>query len=89
MRTQFRLMEFDEGGVQETPKSLRLVCCFAPNGKVAIWGSKRNHVNIDAVKNRGLPCTIECDCIEPQDWAKDMGHDFWVPEGNSLRVMAD
>jgi len=83
----FRLVGLDEGGVQETSKAKRLVCAIKPEGKVAIWGSAKSHGNIDAVLKKGIPCTVECDCIDPAEWAKAKGHVAWVPEERALCVL--
>ena len=86
---RFRLIAFDEsGGVQFTLEALRLVCLMDSGGKLAIWGSNENRRNIDLVLQNGVPCTVECEYIEPAAWAFVYGHTHWVPESRSLRIVA-
>lgn len=84
----FLLKAFDEpGGIHRTAKSLRLVCVMESGDKLAIWGSEGNSRNIDLVMKRGMPCTVECEPVEPSDWGKGYGHTHWVPEDRPLRVV--
>ena len=86
---RFRLVALDEpNGVQRTTESLRLVCRTESGGKLAIWGSDENRRNIDLVLKRGMPCTVECEYIEPAQWGLVFGHTRWVPENRSLRIVA-
>ena len=87
---QFRLIVFDElGGVQRTTESLRLICQLDSGGKLAIWGSDENRQNIDLVLKKGMPCTVECEYIEPAEWGLVYGHSHWVPEHFSLRIVGE
>ena len=86
-KEQFRLIAFDElGGVRRTPECLRLVCLMESGGKLAIWGSDENRRNIDVVLKKGLPCTVECEYIEPAEWGLVFGHTHWVPEDRPLWI---
>ncbi len=89
MHATLRLIGFDEGGVARSrgTDNLRLVCLVeGGGGKVAIWGNSESRSNIDQVLAAGLPCTIECDCIQPEAWARKYGHAYWVPQGYALVV---
>ena len=88
MTGRFQIIALDEpGGVQRTSDSLRLVCLMETGGKLAIWGSDENRQNIDLVLKKGLPCTVQCDYIEPAGWALVYGHTYWVPENCSLKIV--
>ena len=86
----FQLIGYDEGGLREGPKGdLRLVCNAQSGEKVAIFGSKQVRGNIDAVLNAGMPCAINCETRPPANWAINrFGHTPWIPEGNTLSIMA-
>ena len=86
----FQLIGYDEGRLREGPKGdLRLVCNAKSGEKVAIFGSEQERSNIDAVLNAGIPCAINCETRPPADWATEQySHTHWVPEGNTLNVMA-
>ena len=84
----FRLITFDEGGVNGTPENLRLVCRIQGGGKLAIWGKAGSRRNIDAVLSAGLPCTVECEWREPNPiQAQRFGHTQWVREDLDLKVV--
>ena len=86
---RFRLVALDEpSGAQRTSESLRLVCLMDSGGKLAIWRSDENRSNIDLVLKKGMPCTVECEYIEPAAWALVYGHTHWVPESRSLRIVS-
>ena len=83
----FQIVGFDEGGEQVGPKGdHRLVCNIKGGGKIAIWG-KESMDNINAVWNAGIPCTVECDTIPPEEWGTQCGHTHWVWEKDNLRVL--
>lgn len=86
-RRTFRLIGLDEGGVRQTEKAHRLVCLIAGGGKLAIWGGSFNRENINAVMAAGLPCTVECEYRDPEDWALEYGHTHWVAQDFDLRVI--
>lgn len=86
---RFRLLGLDEGGVTGNPDNLRLVCQIESGGKLAVWGRESNRRNIDAVLAAGLPCTVECQYREPNDWGIGFGHTHWVPENQTLRVVTE
>jgi hypothetical protein len=67
----FRLIGFDEGGVRQGQGklNLRLVCFIEGGGKLAVWGSVGSCGNIDTVQHAGMPCDVECDCLDPEAWA--------------------
>ena len=66
----FQLIGYDEGGLREGPKGdLRLVCNAQSGEKVAIFGSKQERSNIDAVLKSGIPCAISCETRPPAKWA--------------------
>jgi len=90
-RRTFRLVGLDEGRPQQSNDNdnVRLVCLIADGGKLAIWGKVRSTANIDAVRRAGMPCTVECECVSPEPWARKYGHTFWVPQGAALKVVAD
>jgi hypothetical protein len=82
------LIALDElGGLQFTSESLRLVCLMDSGGKLAIWGSDENRRNIDLVLKKGMPCTVECEYIEPGEWGLVYGHSYWVPENRLLQIV--
>jgi hypothetical protein len=83
------LMGFDEGGVRGKPDNLRLVCQIDPGGKLAVWGREGNRRNIDSVLTAGLPCIVECEFREPNDWGTGFGHTHWVREDQALRVVTE
>jgi hypothetical protein len=87
----FRLIGFDEGGVNQKQdnENLRLVCLLEGGGKLAVWGKVGSQKNIDLVMRAGIPCSIECDCIPPSAWAIRYGHTSWLPQGNTIRVFSD
>ena len=83
---RFRLVALDEGGALGITNP-RLVCRIEGGGKLAIWGSAGQRVNIDLVLAHGMPCEVECECCEPSDWAKaQFGHLWWVPESAKLQI---
>ena len=84
----FRLIDFDEAGPQESDEGRhRLVCKIEGGGKLAIWGSRENTVNIDAVVEAGVPCIVRCEWQAPRDWAvAKYEHTHWVPEDASLGI---
>jgi hypothetical protein len=85
----FRLIGFDEGGVKQTQKATRLVCLIEGGGKLAIWGGLFDHPNIDAVLAAGIPCSVECEYREPEEWGwLDYSHTHWVAESYRLRVVS-
>ena len=84
----FMITRYEENGPQETERAIRLVCRTETNEIVAIWGSAGNRGSIDAVIAAGLPCEIMCETREPSDWARDRGHNYWVPEHVPLRVIS-
>jgi hypothetical protein len=87
---QFRLIRLDElGGVQRNSEGLRLVCLMESGGKLAIWGSDEDSRNIDLVLKKGMPCTVECEYIEPPEWGLIYGHSHWVPENWLLQIVAE
>ncbi len=90
MRMTFKLIGLDEGGVRHSQgkNTVRLVCLIEGGGKLAIWGSIGSVANINKVQLVGMPCEVECDCIEPEPWASQYGHSYWVPEGNNLHVIS-
>ena len=83
----FTLTGIDGGSVQENKGNLRLVCLIEGGGKLAVWGSKATRKNIDTIQRTKMPCKVQCDCIPPKEWAIKYGHSFWVPEGNTPRVL--
>jgi len=86
----FRLVRYDEAGVQGQPSKRRLVCVIESDGKLAIWGQEtpvHNMKNIDSVLKAGMPCTVECEYREPEEWAAQYGHTHWVPQNCALRVI--
>jgi len=89
----FHLVRYDEGGAKGEPSNRRLVCVIESGGKLAIWGQEApagNMRNINAVLDAGIPCTIECECREPEKWAaQQFGHTHWVPQDCPLRVIKD
>ena len=87
---KFRLTGLDEGGVRQSRENdnLRLVCLVEGGGKLAIWGRHDSRQNIDRVRKAGMPCDVECGCIDPESWALGYGHTKWVPEGSTLRVLS-
>jgi len=86
----FRLIGFEEGGVQRSRDNpnLRLVCLIEGGGKLAVWGRVGSRKNIDRVQTAGMPCKIECECIQPGKWAIKLGHTYWVPQGRRLHVLS-
>ncbi len=87
----FHLVRFDEDGPKGRPDKRRLVCVIESGGKLAIWGQEvpsRNMRNIDFVLKAGMPCKVECEYQEPEEWAKErFGHTHWVAQGFKLRVI--
>jgi len=86
----FKLVSFDQGGIKGEPNRRRLVCVTDSGGKLAIWGREapiREMDNIDAVLKVGMPCTVECECDEPSEWASDFGHTHWVRQDSALKVV--
>ena len=85
----FHLISFDERGPQESDEGRRrLVCKIEGGGKLAIWGSGANTVNIDAVLEAGVPCIIGCEWEPPADWAvAKYGHTHWVPKEAGLGIV--
>ena len=84
----FRIVRFDQGGEQVGKNGdHKLVCNIEGGGKIAIWGKKESRDNIKAVLNAGLPCTVECNTIPPNEWADQHGHTHWVPQDSYLRVL--
>jgi len=69
--------------------NLRLVCITELHEKVAFWGTQgKNTVNIDRVLQKGLPCEIECEYIEPNEvFRNKFGHKFWVPENAQVEIL--
>lgn len=87
-RGRFRLIAFDEGGVNGAPDNLRLVCRVEGGGKLAIWGKTDSRRSIDAVLAAGVPCTVECEWREPNPiQAERFGHTHWVREDLDLKVV--
>ena len=84
----FTITRYEEGGPKESSNAMRLVCRTETNDIVAIWGSDENTHNIGVVLDAGLPCEIECETREPSGWARDRGHNYWVPEHAPLRVIS-
>ena len=82
----FKLTRYEEGGSVTTEIATRLICRTESNEVIAIWGSPGNRGNVDAVMDAGLPCEIMCETREPNTWARDRGHDYWVPEHVPLKV---
>jgi len=92
MKTNFRVVEYEEGGPtpsREDPAGrIRLVCITDSNEKLVFWGKRGNTANIDKVLAAGLPCEVECDHHEPQEWAKSQyGHRYWVAEHAQVRIV--
>lgn len=85
---RFRLVRFDEGGVNRNGNTFRLVCVIESGGKLAIWGDEGDMRNIEAVGKAGMPCTVECEYRTPEDWGVKYGHTHWVPQHQSLRVIS-
>ncbi len=87
---RFRLTGLDEGGVRQSRENdnLRLVCLIEGGGKLAVWGRSNSRENIDRVQS-SVPCSVECECIEPETWALRYGHTKWVPQGSTLRVLSE
>ena len=85
----FQVVRFDEGGEQVGKNGdRRLVCSIKGDGKIAIWGSKDNRHNIETVLKAGIPCTVECDTIPPNEWGeREYDHKHWLPEHHNLRVL--
>ncbi len=84
----FTLTAFDEGGKQGSPDHLRLVCNIEGGGKLAIWGNKDSHENIDTVLNAGVPCKVVCKWSKPNpEHAEKYGHTHWVGEDFPLRLL--
>lgn len=84
----FRLIGLDEGGVRKSRENdnLRLVCLIDGGGKLAVWGHEVARENIDKVRLAGMPCTVECEWIVPEEWALKYGHTHWVPQGAALSI---
>ena len=82
----FMITRYEEGGPIETDNAVRLVCRTETNEIIAIWGSAGNMKNIDSVIAAGLPCEIQCETREPRAWARDLGHNYWVPEHAPIRA---
>jgi hypothetical protein len=87
MTRTFMITRYEEGGPKATDNSVRLVCLTETNELIAIWGSAGDQGNINIVMSAGLPCEIECETREPSAWARDRGHDYWVPQGAKLRTI--
>lgn len=92
MKGRFTAVEFEEGGPKpsrEDPvERIRLVCMTDSNEKLVFWGKKGNTTNIDRVMQAGLPCQIECEYHEAQEWAKSQyGHDYWVGQDAEVRIV--
>lgn len=86
----FHLVRFDEGGPKGKPEKRRLVCVIRAGGKLAIWGQEvpsHNMRNIETALNAGMPCTVECEYREPEEWAVQYGHTHWVAQDYVLRVI--
>ncbi len=99
MTGTFRLISFDEDGDEGHGRGVRvgpngdhrLVCNIERDGKIAIWGKKHSRRNIDsvlnAVKNAGFPCDIQCEYRPPEPWAEEYCHTHWVPENGDLHIL--
>jgi len=90
MKGKFTIVNYEEGGPRESQGSpnIRLVCVTNVNEKLVVWGEKGNTANIDKVIAAGLPCELECEYREPDDWAKDkFGHKYWVPQHAKVKVV--
>ena len=89
MNAILTLTGFDEGGIRENEGKLRLICNIEDGGKLALWGSRQNRHNIDAVLGVQLPCTVDCECDEPASWASErFGHTHWVAPGSRVEILA-
>jgi hypothetical protein len=89
-RGTFHLVRFDEDGLKGKVEKRRLVCVIESGGKLAIWGQEvpsRIMQNIDLVLKIGMPCTVECEYREAEEWAKKFGHSHWVAQDFELRVI--
>ncbi len=81
------MVSFDEGGPKGKPERLQLVCEIEAGGKLAIWGQQTPALsmrNIEAVLQAGMPCTVECEYGEPEEWAYKFGHTYWVAQDYKL-----
>lgn len=92
MKGRFRIIEYEEGrpmASREDPLGrIRLVCLTGSNEKLVFWGKKSNTANIEKVQRAGLPCEVECEYHEPQEWAKSQyGHKYWVAEHAEVRIV--
>jgi hypothetical protein len=90
-RELFQVVGFDQGGINGEATLRSLVCETDSGGKLAIWGQEaptREMANIEAVLQAGVPCTVECECEEPAEWATDFGHTHWVEQNSVLKVIS-
>jgi len=90
LKGRFALVRYEEGGPvrsQDEPTT-RLVCITDSDEKLVVWGEIGNTANIDKVLRAGLPCEVECEYREPEEWARNnYRHKYWVPSDTELRVV--
>ena len=91
MKARFRILAYEEGGKvrsQEEP-NVRLVCITDANEKLVLWGTEKvNTSNIDRVLQKGLPCELECEYREPEEYFRTrFGHTYWVPQGAKVEIV--
>lgn len=83
----FRIVGFDEDGVQGPPNHLRLVCLIEGGGKLAIWGREGASGNIEKVLQAGPRCTVDREYGKPGAiQAEKHGHTHWVGPHHKLQV---
>ena len=92
MKGRFRITEYEEGrpmpSREDPVGKIRLVCLTDSHEKLVFWGKKGNTANIDKVRGAGLPCELECEYHEPQEWAKSQyEHKYWVAEDAHVTIV--
>ncbi len=87
---KLNLVGLDETGVKQShgKPNLRLVCLIEGGGKLAVWGSPNSRKNIDTILKHGMPCSVDCTPIQPEQWAMSYGHTYWLPEDGGIAILA-
>lgn len=71
----------------------RVVCfVYGDAGLLAVWGTvgvNTRHVDaLDLAFEGPRPVKIECDWIQPSDWARGYKHAYWVFEDDYFQILS-
>ncbi len=83
----FTVTGYEEGRPKQSQGNgnVRLVCCTKERKTLVFWGvAGEDTLNIDRVYGSKLPVKVRCQYIEPQDWGKGYGHDWWCPQNAKI-----